>query len=350
MQAIYKKYILNFKRPSGTSRGVMHQKETWFLILSDNNKMGIGECSILRGLSSDDVPEYEEKLKWVCQQINKKNTIPRYSLKAYPSILFGLEQAMLSIKSHNPFHLFPSDFVKGFRSIPINGLIWMGDESFMLNQITQKLKEGFKCLKLKIGAIDFTTEIKLLASIRKQYNSNQIELRVDANGAFKRTEALEKLKILSDFDIHSIEQPIKQGQWKEMAELCDRTPIPIALDEDLIGIYDVTEKEKILQTVKPQFIIVKPSLVGGFQSSQEWIDVAEKNNIKWWITSALESNIGLNAIAQWTYTLNTSLPQGLGTGGLYTNNFDSPLDVQDGQLFYKNNKDWETNLITNLCI
>jgi o-succinylbenzoate synthase len=350
MKASYKRYVLNFKKPSGTSRGIMHEKETWFLILCDKSKVGIGECGLLRGLSSDDVPDYEARLQWICEQINTEQEIPKQLLRTYPSIRFGLEQAMLSLEADTPFTLFPSDFVQGTKSIPINGLVWMGDEGFMHEQITQKLSEGFSCLKMKIGAIDFTTEIKLLASIRKQYSRDKIELRVDANGAFQVPEAPEKLAILAQYDLHSIEQPLARGQWAAMAQLSRNSPIPIALDEELIGVYDVTEKEKLLQMVKPQYIVIKPSLVGGFQSAQEWIDLAEKYDIKWWITSALESNVGLNAIAQWTYTKQHLLPQGLGTGGLYTNNFDSPLEVAHGHLFYRKNKNWKSNLIADLCI
>ncbi len=350
MRASYKRYVLNFKRPSGTSRGVLHQKETWFLILEDKEKMGIGECGLFRGLSSDDVPDYEAKLKWVCQRINNLENLPWPELKSYPSIQFGIEQAMLSVKSEAPFILFPSAFAEGKQSIPINGLVWMGNEGFMMEQIEQKLEEGFNCIKLKIGAIAFKKEIELLAAIRKGYNKDQVELRVDANGAFQFSEALEKLKILSDFNIHSIEQPIKQGRWKEMADLCQNSPIPIALDEELIGVYELVEKKKLLQTIKPQYIILKPSLLGGFKGCEEWITLANEMGISWWVTSALESNIGLNAIAQWTYTLNNVLPQGLGTGELYTNNFDSPLKVKNGKLFYERNKNWKSNLIKDLCI
>ncbi len=350
MRASYKKYVLNFKRPSGTSRGILHQKETWFLILEDKEKMGIGECGLFRGLSSDDVPDYEAKLKWVCQRINNLENLPWAELKPYPSIQFGIEQALLSVKSETSFDLFPSAFVEGKQSISINGLVWMGDEGFMMEQIEQKLEEGFNCLKLKIGAIAFKKEIELIAAIRKEYNKDQVELRVDANGAFQSNEALEKLRILADFHIHSIEQPIKQGRWGEMADLCQKTPIPIALDEELIGVYDLIEKKKLLQTIKPQYLILKPSLLGGFKGCEEWISLAKEMQISWWITSALESNIGLNAIAQWTYTLNNALPQGLGTGGLYTNNFDSPLKVKNGKLFYKRNKNWKSNLIKDLCI
>jgi L-alanine-DL-glutamate epimerase-like enolase superfamily enzyme len=252
---------------------------------------------------------------------------------------------MLSLQSKTPFELFPSKFTESKDAISINGLIWMGAESFMKQQIKDKLKAGFSVIKMKIGAIDFNTEIALLKNIRKEYSSKEIELRVDANGAFSPKNALEKLKILSDFEIHSIEQPIKQGQFDEMAALCDKTPIPIALDEELIGVFDVTKKQEMLQIIKPQYIILKPSLVGGFKSSEEWIKLAENQQIGWWITSALESNIGLNAIAQWTYTLQTKMPQGLGTGSLFTNNMVSPLEVKSGCLYYNNNKKWEFNIL-----
>jgi o-succinylbenzoate synthase len=350
MKAFYKKYILDFKRPSGTSRGVLNQKETWFIVIEKENRLGIGECGILRGLSIDDLPNYEDKIKWTCDNIHLGKDKLLEALNLYPSIQFGIEQAFLSLEANDPFILFPSAFTDKQTPISINGLIWMGDESFMLEQIQQKLENGFKCIKMKIGAIDFDTEIKLLASIRKKYTKDQIELRVDANGAFPIHEAIEKLKVLSEYELHSIEQPIKQGNTMEMADLCKKTPLPIALDEELIGVYTVTKKRELLQTIQPQYIILKPSLVGGFKGCEEWISIANNLNIKWWITSALESNVGLNAIAQWTYTLNNDLPQGLGTGSLYTNNFESPLTVANGELFYNSNKSWKKNLIEDLCI
>ncbi len=340
MKATYKKHILEFKRPSGTSRGVLKTKETWFIVIEDNGKNGVGECGILRTLSYDDVPEYEEKLKWTCENIHLGLQVLWTMLFAFPSIQFGLEQAFLSLNSTNPFQLFPSDFSKGNDSIPINGLVWMGEEAFMKQQIQEKLEQGFSCIKMKIGAIDFETELKLLKSIRKEYSKSDIELRVDANGAFSPETALEKLKVLSDLDLHSIEQPIKPQQINEMARLCAESPLAIALDEELIGVFDVTKKQNIIQTIQPQYIILKPSLVGGFKGSNEWISIAQENNIDYWITSALESNVGLNAISQWTYTLGSNLPQGLGTGGLYTNNIDSPLEVKNGQLHYNNMLNW----------
>ena len=343
MTANYKKYILNFKRPSGTSRGVLTTKETWFLQISHEGKTGIGECGILRSLSIDDRPDYEEKLKWVCANIDLGEAQLWKELKEFPSIQFGVEMAFRSLASENPFELFPSEFTRGNDVIPINGLIWMGEKEFMKSQIEEKIDAGFDCIKMKIGAIDFNTELELLRYIRSQFSSEEIELRVDANGAFSPAEALEKLKRLSDFDLHSIEQPIKQGQPEEMAKLCEKTPLPIALDEELIGIFDVTKKQEILQTIKPQYLIFKPSLIGGFKGTQEWIDLAGRNKIGWWITSALESNIGLNAISQWTYTKDVDMPQGLGTGSLYTNNFRSPLQVKNGSISYEPRTAWEFN-------
>lgn len=327
----------------------MTQKETWFLVLEDNGKRGIGECGILRGLSFDDRPDYQEKLKWVCQNIQLSPAALHRALIKYPSIQFGLEQALLSLRSENPFHLFPSDFVYSERAIGINGLVWMGDKDYMLKQIRQKLQSGFSCIKMKIGAINFESEISLLKYIRRQFSKEDVEIRVDANGAFHPKNALDTLKKLADLDIHSIEQPIKQGQWQEMAYLCENTCIPIALDEELIGLTDKPTREKLLSTIRPQYIIIKPSLVGGFKESLHWISIARKATIGWWITSALESNIGLNAIAQWTYTLNNKLPQGLGTGSLFTNNFDSPLKVESGHLFYRKDLSWQHNLIDTIC-
>ena len=344
IKANYKKYVLNFKNPSGTSRGILRTKETWFILLELNGRKGIGETGLFRGLSIDDRPDYEKKIQWVCVNIHLGLKELLKHLIEYPSIQFGVEQAFLSLQSQSEFELFPSDFTRGEKSIPINGLVWMGDEKFMKTQIKEKLKTGFSCIKMKIGAIDFKTEIALLTSIRKEFSSKEIELRVDANGAFNPSEALEKLKILSDLELHSIEQPIKQGQLNEMAKLCKVTPLPIALDEELIGVFKTSKKNELLKEIQPQYIILKPSLIGGFSGSKEWIDVANDNEIDWWITSALESNVGLSAIAQWTFTLESKMLQGLGTGGLFTNNFESPLEVERGKLQYGKNNDWKFNL------
>lgn len=346
MKATYKKYVLNFKRPSGTSRGVMSEKETWFLFLEENGKIGIGECGILRSLSIDDRPDYEEKLKWVCHNIHLGKDQLWEELMEFPSIQFGVEMAFLSLQSKTPFELFPSEFIEGTKNMLINGLVWMGEELFMKTQIEEKLAQGFSCIKLKIGAIDFEKELGLLQFIRQNFDAKTIEIRVDANGAFGLNEALDKLNQLAGFELHSIEQPIQKNHADKMSELCKITPFPIALDEELIGVFEIENKIELLTKIKPQYIILKPSLVGGFKGTLEWIAIAESLNIGWWITSALESNIGLNAITQFTFTLQNPLPQGLGTGGLYTNNFDCPLEIEKGRIAYNPNLVWNiSNLV-----
>lgn len=340
MKASFLPYQLQFKQASGTSRGVLKTKDTWFIKIEDEQSVGIGECGMFRGLSCDDRPDFEAKLKWTCEHIDLGLDNLLIALVEFPAIQFGLEMAFLDLKAKKPHILFPSNFTSGLDHIPINGLIWMGDEQFMKAQIRSKLDTGFRCIKIKIGALDFETELALIRSIRKEYDANTIELRVDANGAFSTLEAMEKLKRLSDYDLHSIEQPISAGQYDAMAELCAATPLSIALDEELIGIHDVTKQKQLLQTINPQYIILKPTLVGGFRGSQSWIDLAENQSVGWWITSALESNIGLNAIAQWTYHLNVNRPQGLGTGGLFTNNLDSPLTIKNGHLAYMPLNKW----------
>ena len=295
LKATYKRYILNFKQASGTSRGVLKTKETFFILLEEQGKEGIGECGLFRGLSIDDKPDYEEKLQWVCNHISLGKEALLNELYQYPSIQFGVEQAFLSFASKDKFQIFDTDFVSVNKPISINGLIWMGDPGFMQRQIEEKLKAGFGTIKLKIGAINFDKECELLASIRERFSANEIELRVDANGAFSPEEALSKLERLAKFDLHSIEQPIKQGQISEMAKLCLKTPLPIALDEELIGVFSREDKIALIDEIQPQYIILKPSLVGGIQGSDDWISVVEKNNIEWWITSALESNIGLES-------------------------------------------------------
>ena len=344
MKATYHKYILNFKQPSGTSRGILTDKETWFIILENDGKKGIGECGILRGLSIDDRPDYEEKLQWTCQNIHLGEQKLWEELIEFPSIQFGIETAFLSLKSENPFVLFPSNFTKSTKSISVNGLVWMGNEAFMKAQIEDKIAQGFTCIKLKIGAIDFDKELDLLRFIRAGFDDKTIEIRVDANGAFDENEALHKIKQITSFKLHSIEQPIKKNHTDMMSVLCKSTTIPIALDEELIGVFSTEEKERLLQKIMPQYIVLKPSFVGGFRGTLEWISLAEKLNIGWWITSALESNVGLNAIAQFTFLQNNLMAQGLGTGSLYTNNFDCPLTISEGQLWYKKDKEWKFNI------
>ena len=348
MKASFHKYTLSFKRPAGTSRGVLRTKDTWLLKIQDPHGWGIGECGMFKGLSVDDRPAFEAMLQQVCDTICLGETELLEQLAEFPAIQIGVETAFRSYRSQDPFQIFPSEFALGNTTIPINGLIWMGDKRFMKEQISAKLKAGFTCIKMKIGAIDFASELDLLRSIRSEFSADEVTLRVDANGAFKTRDALEKLKVLSEMNLHSIEQPIKQGQWQEMAELCEKTPLPIALDEELIGIFSSEQKQRLLDTITPQYIILKPTLVGGFKGSDEWIQLAETHGIGWWITSALESNIGLNAIAQYTATKQNKLPQGLGTGSLFTNNFESPLQVTDGTLHYDKNRKWDSTHLTEV--
>lgn len=336
MYAHFVKYKLNFKQASGTSRGVLHTKDTYFLILKNQDKQGIGECNLFKGLSADDVPDYENVLQNLCDKLNSNEVVNWEDYREFPSIQFGYEQAWLSLLSGTDI-LFPSEFTQGEKGIKINGLIWMGNLSFLKNQIDEKLKQGFSCIKLKIGS-DWEEEKRLLSSLRENYPEEKLELRVDANGAFSFEKAKKVLEDLAKLKIHSIEQPIKAKQWKEMSELCENTPTPIALDEELIGVFEEKDKADLLEAISPQYIILKPALVGGFIGSKEWINLAEKKQIDWWITSALESNIGLNALAQWTYTLNNPMPQGLGTGGLFTNNIDSNLEIKGEKLFYNPTK------------
>lgn len=333
---------LQFKFPAGTSRGVLLHKPSSFLLLEKDGFTGIGECSTIPNLSIDPVEAYSEKLEDVCRLLNEGVDPGSIKLSLYPSIAFGLETALLDLKARGSKCLFPSAFTQGEAGIPINGLVWMGDKDFMQKQIREKIAAGYHCIKLKVGALDFETELEIISGIRQQFSPEDIELRLDANGGFTPTDALEKLEKLAAFHIHSIEQPIKQKQFEAMAMLCRQSPIPIVLDEELIGVKPA-DKEFILEKIKPAYIILKPSLVGGFRQSEEWIRLAEKHNIAWWITSALEANIGLNAIAQWTYTLNSHLPQGLGTGQLYHNNIPSPLAIENAKLFYKSGADWDVN-------
>jgi len=344
LKAHYKKHILEFKTPSGTSRGILKTKEAWFIVLEDKGRLGFGECGMLRGLSIDDRPDFEQTLQWVCANIHLGEQQLYDALTEFPSIQMGLEIAFRSLAAHDPFQIYPSAFTKGEASIAINGLIWMGDKDFMSRQITSKLNEGFGCIKMKIGAINFDTELALLKSIRQEFSASEIEIRVDANGAFDPKNALEKLKQLSDLDLHSIEQPIAVKKWDQMAYLCEKSPLDIALDEELIGVFSNQDKQRLLNHINPQYIILKPSFIGGFKGSDSWIELSQANNVQWWITSALESNVGLNAISQYTFTKNSTLPQGLGTGSLYTNNIASALQITKGTLCYNPTKKWNFNL------
>ena len=341
---------LQFKFKAGTSRGFYTQHDVWYVVLSHNGKRGIGEIAPLKGLSIDHVPSLEDIIVEKANELLKftlptdfasvQQLLDNLKLEKYPSIRFGFEVALLDLINGGDQKIFNNDFIEGKLEIPINGLIWMGDKNFMLEQVKQKIAQGFSCIKMKIGAIDFQQECAVLEYIRAHFSEDQIELRVDANGAFKAEEAFEKLEKLSTYNIHSIEQPIQPKQWKTMQELCEKSPIPIALDEELIGIYEVEEKREMLKQIKPPYIILKPTLLGGLQKTNEWIQIAESLNIDWWLTSALESNIGLNAISQFVSKYKSDLPQGLGTGGLYHNNIESPLNVEGGFMKYDKTKKW----------
>ena len=339
-------YSLNFLVPGGTSRGILRSKDTFILKIESGSKIGYGECALFKGLSVDDRPNYELKLEEVTNDINNEKNLSQIleGLKNWPSIQFGIEVAFRSLHSKNPFYLFDNKFSNRKSGIEINGLVWMGEWEYMKEQLREKLKSGFTCIKIKIGAIDFDRELDLLRKIRQDYAANEVEIRVDANGAFTSNNVLQKLEQLSKYTIHSIEQPIKQGQLEEMAKLCENPIIPIALDEELIGVIEYEKKRRILEQISPQYIILKPALIGGFSGSDEWIELAEDKNIGWWLTSALESNIGLNALAQYIASKNTAMPQGLGTGQLFSNNFPSPLELQSNHLWYRSN-DWDLSLL-----
>ena len=332
--------VLHFKRPAGTSRGVYNQRKVWYILLSNQSNpelVGYGECAPLPDLSCDAIPDYELKLKEFAQEFTRKNAFNWEELRRYPSMLFGFETALQHYQRQT-FQLWDSPFARGEEGIPINGLIWMGAYEYMHEQIVAKLNQGFHLIKLKIGAIDFEKEYELLRWIRSEFSSDEIQLRVDANGAFAPEEAMDKLARLAQLDIHSIEQPIRAGQHQAMYHLTKLTPIPIALDEELIGHHSLEEKQCLLDTVKPQYIILKPSLHGGIVGCEEWIREAEQRGIGWWVTSALESNIGLNAIAQWTATLSPKVAQGLGTGMLFTDNVDLPLVISKDSLWFNPNR------------
>jgi len=345
-----KKHVLKFKVPAGTSRGIMNEKPSWFIFMKDVNnpeQVGLGECGLLPGLSYDDRPEYEAVLNHLKQWVEQEDIsfILQNRLQEWPSIRFGLETALADLLSGGEKILFPGDFTQGKQAIPINGLIWMGDKAQMLKQIEVKISEGWRCMKLKTGAIDFSEELSLLKYLRASFTTSELEIRLDANGAFEPAKALEQLHQLAEYGIHSIEQPIQPGLWDQMAELCLHSPIDIALDEELIRLPDPRKRASMLKHIRPKYIIIKPSLTGGFASSASWIKLANKQDIGYWVTSALESNIGLNAIAQWTSTLRNPLPQGLGTGQLYTNNFESPLVIKPGFLSYDPNIIWDTQFL-----
>jgi len=346
IRATWKYRKLVFRKPAGTSRGVLLHKDSWFIFIFDDENpeiVGIGECGIIPGLSIDPLKTFEQELGTLCSSINSHEDWIANSGSLFPSIKFALKTAILDLNSGGQRIFQQNHFTSGINGIPINGLIWMGCKEEMKQQVKERVAQGFGCLKLKVGAHDFDHEIEVLRFVRQEFKSDWIELRLDANGAFEPEKILEKLKILSDFDIHSIEQPIKQGQVEQMAQLCSQSPIPIALDEELIGVADKHQRKLLLETIKPSFVVLKPSLLGGLHDADEWINIASKLGIGWWATSALESNIGLNAIAQWISQKDVAAIQGLGTGQLFTNNFKSPLTVHAAQLYFRPDLKWEIN-------
>ena len=327
--------VLHFKQPAGTSRGVYTERKIWLVTVSDGSAVGIGECAPLPDLSCDAGEGYRDVLRQFCDDVERTGQIDYEAMRDYPSMLFGLETAFLDYEKQGTM-LFDTAFSRGEVGIPINGLVWMGNHDEMLQRMEEKLEQGFRCVKLKIGAIDFDQELDLVKRIRERFSFHEVELRLDANGAFKPDEALYKLELLSQYAIHSIEQPIRQGQWAYMAELCRESPLPIALDEELIGVNDREMKSHLLNVIKPAYIILKPSLHGGMAGCREWIEAARQHGVGSWITSALESNVGLNAIAQFcsaVYGDNITMPQGLGTGQLFTDNIPMPLEIRNNRLW-----------------
>lgn len=348
-------YVLSFRFVAGTSRGSFTEKPTWLIRAWQPGQeaiVGWGEASPLKGLSSDYTDDYEARLKAVLAHLEAiefpdqpdLNFISQNTPAEMPSVRFGVETALLDLWHSGEHTPFPGKFAEGSMSIPINGLVWMGEQDFMQQQIDEKLKQGYNTIKMKVGAIDFATEVALLERLRDQYTANELTLRVDANGAFTEADVREKLEVLAGLEIHSIEQPVKPGQADLMKALCAETLLPIALDEELIGVYEYEAKKALLESIRPQFIILKPSLVGGFRSCEEWISLAESLGIGWWMTSMLESNVGLNAIAQFTAQFDPQLPQGLGTGQLYHNNIESPLMLKKGRMHYFKNGSWQQSL------
>ncbi len=351
----YKKYQLHFTFDAGTSRGILRRKDTYFILISapkNTDYFGIGECGPLQGLSIDSLPALENTLTGIASAVMQRGLpatiedVPAWVNglvdAAWPAVRFGLETAVLDYMQGGQRLIVENNWAAPpFHPIPINGLVWMGDRDFMKKQIDEKLAASFHCIKMKIGAIDFETELALLAYIRQQYDKDTVTLRVDANGAFTQADAPGKLRLLAKYDLHSIEQPIASGQPAAMRKLCAESPLPIALDEELIGVQGLVAKRKLLEDIRPQYIILKPTLLGGLHNTQEWITLANQLGIGWWITSALESNVGLNAIAQFTSHLGVTMPQGLGTGQLYHNNITSPLYIDQGSLKYDPKKHWD---------
>jgi o-succinylbenzoate synthase len=354
LKALYIKKTFHFNFDARTSRGQMKDKVSWFIKVwneHDRALVGIGECGPLPGLSIDHRPDFEEKLSATLDRLQHFSSTEAAFLQlseivpaGFPSITFALETALQDLSNGGKRIIRNNQFINGLR-IPINGLVWMGDFEFMFKQIEEKISKGFTCIKLKVGGIDFDLECELLGRLRRKFPKEKITLRLDANGAFNVENVMQRLETLSQFGIHSIEQPLKAG-LSRTKDLCMESPIPIALDEELIGVLNRDSKEEMLERLKPQFIVLKPSLHGGLSGSSEWIDLAEKRGVGWWITSALESNIGLNAICQFTADFPVSIHQGLGTGTIYHQNIPSPLSVADGAIFMDTRHKWDVTMIS----
>ena len=343
------KHTLIFKGPAGTSHGTLTEKPVYYLFLRDTTSQtsGIGECSTLSYLSPEHRPGYEAELHQLAATISEGRSLAEgyQAFSGYPSVQFGLEQAYRDWLLGGKRLLFDTPFSRGEAAIPINGLIWMNQAPVMRQAMDEKIAAGFNCLKLKIGALDWDQELGLIRNVRQQYRADELEIRVDANGAFGKEEAFRKLDQLARYQVHSIEHPLPKGETDATARLCREAPLPVALDEELIGYTGSADKAALLDHIQPAYIILKPSLVGGFQHADEWIRLANERNIGWWATSALESNIGLNAIAQWTATYPVTRHQGLGTGGLYTNNIPAPLYIEQAQLRYRPGEQWDLSAL-----
>ena len=358
IRARYTRYPLHFRQPAGTSRGVLRWKDCWFVILTGHDgRTGVGEVSYIPGLSVEDwdhaggppgvkgPARVERGLDQLCSDISGGERDPVQPLPELPGVQFALETAVKDLETGGSRVLFPSGFTAGRSGIPTNGLIWMGTRDFMAEQVRQKIASGFRVLKMKVGALDFREELDLLKWVRSEFFIADLEIRLDANGAWTPGEASEKMETLAGFGIHSIEQPIRAGQPEAMASLCRDAAIPVALDEELIGIHDPVARRQLLRLVNPSYVILKPGLLGGFTAAEDWVSAAGDTGTAWWVTSALESNIGLNAIAQWAWQQGVENPQGLGTGQLYGNNIVSPLRMEGDRLWYRDEAGWDLGVI-----
>lgn len=334
----FQHHTLFFHKPAKTSRDVMTSRDVYFAQCTSGDGVisGLGECAPIWGLSPESKAEVERTLaNWssIMQQPEQLADV----FNRMSSLRFAIETALRDMAAGGTMQLFDVDLN---HPIPINGLIWMSDAPSMLRECREKVEAGFTTIKFKVGALNFEEELHLLRAVRSEFAERNLEIRLDANGAFASDDVLEKLDALSTFRIHSIEQPIKAGQHEAMARLIEKSPMAIALDEELIGVHAATDKRRLLKEIKPHYLVLKPTLHGGFSGCDEWVALATEMGIGWWATSALESNVGLNAIAQWVLTKQVSMPQGLGTGSLFSNNVQSPWVVENGFLRYDENLRW----------